>query len=225
MGDLHSHASEVVISLTALDQFGVREQYKKGLLPHNVRTTPFPQAINGSVVTFTDGETLEPDVIIFCTGYEYSFPFLDASCDVTVSEGKRIQPLFKHMIHSRYHTLMFIDMVYTPIEFSIAYIQVSFAFKILDGSLALPSEEEMIQETEADYRDRMASGQKTHHAHSYEFALRWTPYAYCDEIVAFAGIEHLVAETFGFVMGVFARLFENVMTFRDHDFLDPIPDQ
>ncbi|XP_014678122.1 PREDICTED: flavin-containing monooxygenase FMO GS-OX-like 1, partial [Priapulus caudatus] len=157
MKDVYSHASEVIITLTELDVLGLGEQYKKGLLPHNVRTTPFPQAINGSVVTFTDGDTLEPDVIIFCTGYEYSFPFLDASCDVTVSEGKRIQPLFKHMIHSRYHTLMFIDMVYTPIEFSIAYLQVPFAFKILDGSLALPSEEEMNQETEADYRDRMAS--------------------------------------------------------------------
>ncbi|XP_014671637.1 PREDICTED: flavin-containing monooxygenase FMO GS-OX5-like [Priapulus caudatus] len=225
MGDLHSHASEVVISLTALDLVGVIEQYKKGLLPHNVRTTTFPQAINGSVVTFTDGETLEPDVIIFCTGYEYSFPFLDASCDVTVSEGKRIQPLFKHMIHSRYHTLMFIDMVYATFELALSFLQVPIALKIIDGSLALPSEQEMNKETEADYLDRLASGQKPRHAHSHLFPPRWTLTSYCDDIAGFARVDNFVKPLYRCVDDVFFEMHKNIMKFKEYDYLAPRPKQ
>ncbi|XP_014678840.1 PREDICTED: flavin-containing monooxygenase FMO GS-OX4-like [Priapulus caudatus] len=215
MKDLYPHTSEVIISLSELDVIGLGEQYKKGLLPHNVRTTPFPQAINGSAVTFTDGETLEPDVIIFCTGYKYSFPFLDASCDVTVSEGKRIQPLFMHMIHSRYYTLMFIAMPYTGLDFLIAYLQVPIALMILDGSLALPSEQDMNQDTEADYRDRLASGQKLRHVHKYLYPPRWSYTVYYDEIATFAKIDNVMQPKYRSFEAVFAAICKNVMTYRD----------
>ncbi|XP_014674029.1 PREDICTED: uncharacterized protein LOC106814246, partial [Priapulus caudatus] len=144
--------------------------------------------------------------------------------DVTVSEGKRIQPLFKHMIHSRYHTLMFIAMVYTPISFSIAYLQVPIALMILDGSLALPSEQEMNQDTEADYLDRLASGQKPRHAHIYLFPPRWSPTSYCDEIATFAAIANILEPKYRFFHSIFADIRKNVMTFRDHDYSEPEPD-
>ncbi|XP_014679348.1 PREDICTED: flavin-containing monooxygenase FMO GS-OX-like 2 isoform X1 [Priapulus caudatus] len=220
MKDLYPHASEVIISLSELDGLCLGELYKKGLLPHNVRTTTFPQAINGSVVTFTDGDTLEPDVIIFCTGYEYSFPFLDASCDVTVSEGKRIQPLFKHMIHSRYHTLMFIGMPFTGLEFPLAYLQVPIALMILDGSLALPSEQDINKETEADYRDRLASGQKPRHAHKYAFPPRWSYTVYCDEIATFAKIDNVMQPKYRSFEVVIAAMLKNMMTYRDYSVSD-----
>ena len=44
--------------------------------PSNIKERPILTNINGSTVTFKDGTSDDYDVIIKCTGYLHSFPFL-----------------------------------------------------------------------------------------------------------------------------------------------------
>ncbi|KAG9154787.1 hypothetical protein Leryth_014269 [Lithospermum erythrorhizon] len=46
-------------------------------------------------VIFEDGSWITADTIIYCTGYSYSFPFLDTKGIVSIDEN-RVGPLFEH---------------------------------------------------------------------------------------------------------------------------------
>jgi hypothetical protein len=44
-------------------------------------------------------------------GYEYSFPFLTASCGISVKE-RRVGPLYKHLLNIRHPTMAFIGKMF-----------------------------------------------------------------------------------------------------------------
>ncbi|CAN6306081.1 unnamed protein product [Urochloa humidicola] len=51
---------------------------------------------NGTV-EFADGSSTTADAVIYCTGYRYSFPFLDTAGAVGVdASGSRVGPLYEH---------------------------------------------------------------------------------------------------------------------------------
>ncbi|TVU48700.1 hypothetical protein EJB05_08345, partial [Eragrostis curvula] len=50
---------------------------------------------DGSVV-FRDGTSVKADIIMHCTGYKYSFPFLGDDSTITIHDN-RIHPLYKHV--------------------------------------------------------------------------------------------------------------------------------
>lgn len=58
-------------------------------------------------VEFLDGEIREVDVVLFATGYDFSFPFLE---DVKV-EKRRIRGLYQHVFNAEDPTLGFVGMV------------------------------------------------------------------------------------------------------------------
>ncbi|KAF8731665.1 hypothetical protein HU200_015593 [Digitaria exilis] len=47
-------------------------------------------------VAFTNGSIVVADTVIYCTGYDYSFPFLDTGGLLTVDDN-RVGPLFEHV--------------------------------------------------------------------------------------------------------------------------------
>jgi hypothetical protein len=54
-----------------------------------------PRVHTDGQVEFTDGSSVMADTVIYCTGYAYSFPFLDTGGAVTVSDdGYVVGPLF-----------------------------------------------------------------------------------------------------------------------------------
>lgn len=221
MKELHSHAAEVIISLTERDGRCLASQYKAKVLPTNVKTAKFLNRVDGHKLTFTDGEVTETDVILVCTGYRYTFPFLDESCEVVIEGGYRITPLFKHMIHTKYHTLMFINMVSMPLEFSLPYLQIPFALKVLDGSLRLLEEKEMNAEADADYKARLSAGLKPYYAHKHVADPPYAPRNYCDDIAEFANLENVIRHKYKRLDAVFREMRKNVMTFRKFNYTDP----
>uniref|UniRef100_M8CBT0 Flavin-containing monooxygenase n=1 Tax=Aegilops tauschii TaxID=37682 RepID=M8CBT0_AEGTA len=53
-------------------------------------------------VEFADGSSVVADTVIYCTGYTYSFPFLDTAGAVTIdSDGYVVGPLFEHVLSGR----------------------------------------------------------------------------------------------------------------------------
>ncbi len=133
-------------------------------LPANVIQKVGLKKVLPDAVILQDGQELQVDTIILCTGYEYSFPFLSPQCEVQVTRG-RVTPLYKHIIHAKYPTLSFMAVPYKVAPFGMFYYQANYISSLLDGNMTLPSEEDMHDDIEKDFAHRIACGLPEWHAH------------------------------------------------------------
>ncbi|KAK7114068.1 uncharacterized protein [Littorina saxatilis] len=151
-------------------------------LPDNVHQKLGIESIDGKQVTLKDGEVVTPDCLLLCTGYQFDFPFLTPGCNICI-EDERITPLFKHIVHTEFPTLSFIGITKIICPFQQFNVQLLFAISVLDGSLLLPSKESMDEDTESDYKRRLAEGLPHRYAH-YMGKMQWE---YSDELARMAG--------------------------------------
>lgn len=115
-----------------------------GDYPINVTNYPCIQRIDDDqVVHFVDQSKRKVDKIILCTGYEYSFPFLDDSCGFSVINKEKIWPLHKHTFNAQYPTMCFLGMM-RPITFIYRDLQIMWALRVWLGLQQLPSVDDMI---------------------------------------------------------------------------------
>ncbi|WAR13436.1 GSXL3-like protein [Mya arenaria] len=156
----------------------------KTVLPSNVCQQTGIDRLTEKTAVFTNGKEEPVDVIMLCTGYRYSFPFLSPNCAVNI-EDERVTPLYKHIIHTRYPTLSFIGICKTICPFPQFENQVRFVLSMLDGSMPLPNQTEMERDTEKDFQARLAEGLPTRHAHSMG-PRQW---AYNDMLAHMGGFE------------------------------------
>ncbi|KAJ1421844.1 Flavin monooxygenase FMO [Sesbania bispinosa] len=87
-------AKEVHLSSKSLD---ITEGLSKFISKHeNYHLHPQIETLqeDGHVI-FTDGSSIVADTILYCTGYSYSFPFLDTKGTVVVDDN-RVGPLYEH---------------------------------------------------------------------------------------------------------------------------------
>ncbi|KAK6185960.1 hypothetical protein SNE40_008086 [Patella caerulea] len=138
----------------------------QSVLPTNIQQCPGIDRVEGKTVVLTSGEILDVDIILLCTGYHYSFPFLTEQCHLSVDKEERITPLYKHLIHTEFPSLCFIGLCKTICPFPQFNVQVQFFLASLDGSFTLPSKEEMDKDTEKDLELRLSQGLPLRHAHT-----------------------------------------------------------
>lgn len=153
--------------------------------PSNVYQKPDITCMTANSVTFKDGTSHEIDVIVFCTGYDFSFPFLSKECGITVERGKYVHDLYKQMIHIYNPTLCFIGLPSLILPLPVFDLQVQYFLKILSGEKQLPSVEDMLTDTEEYIEKRKAEGFTFKNYHTLGIG-RIKPY--CDMIAALAGI-------------------------------------
>ena len=121
-----------------------------GQLDHgDIVVKPGIDRFDGDHVHFTDGSAEPVDVVIYCTGYKISFPFLD---EAPAGAGGNHIPLYRRVVPPRRPGLYFIGLV-QPIGavMPIAEIQSEWVADLLQGRAALPPEQEMNREV-ARYR-------------------------------------------------------------------------
>ncbi|KAG6530517.1 hypothetical protein ZIOFF_012756 [Zingiber officinale] len=99
-------------------------------------------------VLFADGSSVVADAILYCTGYSYSFPFLDIKGFINVDENK-IGPLYEHTFPpSLAPSLSFVGI---PNKFTIYRFfesQAKWIAQVLSGKRKLLSAEEMMKAIE-----------------------------------------------------------------------------
>ena len=134
-------------------------------LPPNVTQQVGIERLTEDSVMFLNGEEEKIDTLMLCTGYRYHFPFLSESCDLHI-EDERVTPLYKHIIHTKFPTLSFIGICKTICPFPQFDQQVQLVLTTLDGSLQLPSEEEMNHDIQEDFERRLEQGLPPRHAHT-----------------------------------------------------------
>ncbi|KAK3170395.1 hypothetical protein Dsin_000173 [Dipteronia sinensis] len=126
---------------------------------------------DGTVV-FRNGNVVLADVILHCTGYKYNFPFLDTNGNVTVDDSC-VGPLYKHVFPPVFAPwLSFVGLPWKVVPFPLCELQCKWIAGNLSGRLALPSQEEMMEDVKAFYSKLEASGipkRYTHNMASYQF--------------------------------------------------------
>lgn len=149
---------------------------KKVFLAHNFPITfpsefpPNVQQVRGAVAasengfTLADGSFVEADAIVYCTGYEFSFPFLSEECGITV-EDNVVVPLYKHLIHSTYPSMAFIGIPFLVCPFQLFDSQVQHFIATLTGKIILPSSDKMAFFTKDEMKKREGQGCQNKHYH------------------------------------------------------------
>uniref|UniRef100_A0A0E0JIV9 Flavin-containing monooxygenase n=1 Tax=Oryza punctata TaxID=4537 RepID=A0A0E0JIV9_ORYPU len=127
-------------------------------------------------VVFDDGSFVIADAVIYCTGYNYSFPFLETEGKVTVDDN-RVGPLYEHVFPpSLAPSLSFVGIPAKLILPRFAEVQSRWVAQVLSGRRTLPSPEEMLRAVEEYNRAKEAAGLPKWQTHHLFLDLE-----YCDE--------------------------------------------
>ena len=165
-------------------------------------------------VEFADGSSVVADTVIYCTGYTYSFPFLDTGGAVTVGDGDCVVgPLFEHVFPpSLAPSLSFVGVprkVPVPWFFE---VQARWVAQVLSGRRALPAEEEMLRSVEEHLRAREAAGVPRKHTHNIAGIEPEKMYEFGERYSDLAPLEEWKKEL---LMSSIASMMADVETFRD----------
>jgi len=127
----------------------VSDSLLSGLRRGEIVIKPAISGFERDRVCFRDGSTEQVDVVIYCTGYKISFPFLRESL-ISASGGEI--PLYHRVVPPALPGLYFIGLV-QPIGaiMPVAEVQSQWVAELLEGRAALPPEPEMNREI-ARYR-------------------------------------------------------------------------
>lgn len=104
---------------------------------------------------FADGSRLtDIDVLMFCTGYGYQFPFLAA--DIVQVTDNWVNPLYQDLVAPAYPSLAFIGLPYLVVPFPLFAMQARWFARWLAGSFSRPSAAAM-QQAMADHLAALTS--------------------------------------------------------------------
>jgi hypothetical protein len=105
---------------------------------------PSPVGFSGDDLVFSDEVSVSGiDAFVFCTGYEYNFPFLNE--DVVSIDNNWVHPLYLDLISARHQNLAFIGLPFLVIPFRLFEMQSKWFARGVAGVMKLPSQEEMMQ--------------------------------------------------------------------------------
>ncbi|CAL5066628.1 unnamed protein product [Urochloa decumbens] len=168
--DLSGVAKEVHLSAKSVEAATATPAVSRMLANHaGMRLHPqIDRLCEDGQVVFADGSCVAADTVIYCTGYRYSFPFLDTAGAVAVDAGGgRVGPLYEHTFPPALApSLSFVGVpmrVFAPWFFE---AQARWVALVLAGKAALPPEAEMMRAVEEYYRARELAGVPAHLAHA-----------------------------------------------------------
>ncbi|XP_064543263.1 senecionine N-oxygenase [Drosophila montana] len=130
----------------------------------NVATKPDVKEFTEKGAYFMDGSYQEFDIVFFCTGYKYSFPFLSVSSGIYV-EDNCVQMLYKQCINIRNPTMAFIGLPFYVCAAQMMDIQARFVLSYFFGTNKLLSRTEMTADTLQSMQKLWARGYKKRQAH------------------------------------------------------------
>lgn len=142
--EISAYASAVHVS---------ERSYSEPLVSHG-RITLHPglsRVEPGGHFRFVDGTTLDNvDVLLWCTGYLYDFPFLyDAAPHESIAEPTRqVRGLYHSLISAEYPSLAFMGLPYSVVPFPLFHLQAQWIATLVSGRAALPSREVMLKSIE-----------------------------------------------------------------------------
>ncbi len=116
----------------------------------DISVKPNIDRLDGDTVHFVDGSTERIDVIVYCTGYKITFPFLD---ETLLAAHNNEVSLYHRVVDPAHPGLYFIGLV-QPLGaiMPLAEAQSAWVADLLDGTATLPSEAQMSREIAGYHR-------------------------------------------------------------------------
>ncbi|KAI1260024.1 hypothetical protein F5Y18DRAFT_420387 [Xylariaceae sp. FL1019] len=116
-----------------VDERGVEVQSAPGSAPGNEKSTE---------------RITDVDAILFCTGYLYTYPFLNSkslspSAPPLITDGRRVHGIARHFIHNTHPSLVFPALPIKVIPFPLSEGQAAVMARLWSNRLPLPSREEL----------------------------------------------------------------------------------
>ncbi|RWS24425.1 Flavin-containing monooxygenase FMO GS-OX-like 2 [Leptotrombidium deliense] len=143
-------------------------------LPRNITQINSPIASIGvKAVKMKNGTEIELDSIVFATGYNYDFTFLDSSCDIKVTKSGRVLHTYLHLINIAHPSMAIWAIPQKILPFPLYNQQVIFFLKSLLKEFTLPSKEAMLDSEESDFCKRTEKGIAERHAHKMFEPFLW----------------------------------------------------
>ncbi|XP_061593088.1 flavin-containing monooxygenase 5-like [Cololabis saira] len=129
----------------------VNDDLPARIISGRIQVKPNVKEIQQTNIVFVDGSIIdEVDVVVFATGYNYSFPFLPP--DLQAKSGYRLR-LYKNVFPPTLSrpTLAVVGFIHGLGAINpMAEIQARWAARVFKGLIALPAEKIMIKEIEKD---------------------------------------------------------------------------
>lgn len=148
---------------TANEQFGTKsDDFVRAIAEGRCRRAPAIARVDGGRVTFTDGSTFEPDLLLMCTGFETRVPFLDFA----LASPSRYFHVFNPAVGPSLGFIGFVRPAFGAIP-PLAELQARWFALMTSDKVSLPSPHEMhasIEEWAAVHRRlfRALPGRLTH---------------------------------------------------------------
>jgi dimethylaniline monooxygenase (N-oxide forming) len=119
----------------------------------DITVKPDIERLDGDKVFFVDGTSEQIDIVVYCTGYKITFPFLDQH--LIAAHDNEIS-LYHRVVDPDHPGLYFIGLV-QPLGaiMPLAEAQAAWVADLLDGTASLPSEADMRKEIAAYHRARV----------------------------------------------------------------------
>ncbi|KYN06006.1 PREDICTED: flavin-containing monooxygenase FMO GS-OX-like 3 [Cyphomyrmex costatus] len=174
-------------------------------ISNNIEQKSGVESIQGNTFTFRDGSTVEVDDFIYCTGYEFTYPFMSAKVEIR-TDNDHVEPIYKHLVHMDYTSLFFMGLPALVIPFPMFHIQAQYILGILEERIKLPSSQQMREEYEIEKKSLLDQGILLRHINK----LKDRQWAYYDQLAT-------VANVAGFPP-VIKKVMDHVFQMRDIDF-------
>lgn len=181
--------------------------------PSNIQHKPVVTQMTSTAADFEDGSVCQVDIIIICTGYKYSFPFLSAECGITVKDNF-VQPLFKHLFNIHRPTMCFIGLPFRNFNYPLFDCQVQLFLRTLSGAVKLPDTSTMLADTAEDIRQKQEDRLHFKHYHMLGSRLK----SYLDSITELGQLEPLPPVMFNIYYRCEEERMNNVTEFRKNVF-------
>ncbi|CAH1780409.1 unnamed protein product, partial [Owenia fusiformis] len=183
-------------------------------LPSNMVQVPGISHLKEHSVVFKDEKEVPLDLLLLCTGYHYTFPFLSEKCHIDTTD-ERVSPLYKHLIHTEFPTLALMGLCKTICPFPQFDCQVRFFISSLDGSMVLPSAKEMRKDTNRDFEWRAEElNMPARHAH-HMGKLQWE---YNDELAYLGNFTPIPQVIRMLYDAVHQRRFTDIMLYKKDNY-------
>lgn len=145
----------------------------------DITVHPNIEEFSANGVTFEDGAHVEADVVILCTGYNLSFPFLSKSCGVTVADNH--VDLYKYVWPAEATEaapMAFIGLI-QPLGsiMPISELQARWFAQVVSGNLALPRPDARRRDMQ---RKAVAMARRYKRSKRHTIQVDYIPY--CDEL-------------------------------------------
>jgi dimethylaniline monooxygenase (N-oxide forming) len=133
------------------------EKPEEKFFGENVDQKPDVAKFYENGVEFIDGTFREFTVVIYCTGYDYKFPFLSVDCGISTEESY-VKPLYMHCLSIARPSLGIIGLSNLICPNQMFDLQARFCLAIMSGRKQLPTKQQMFSEYLADMESRWQRG-------------------------------------------------------------------